>query len=949
MPKRPSEVPRPERPPRARFLARLLLLAGVPLLAGALHSAGPRPPEGPCAVEDARTLGAVESRAAELAASLDDPGMGVTDASAPTREGLERRCALALLLLKSGRFEEAEEHLSTLLATDPNHLAALLLLAELKGRSLRGEAAEELRDRAVAFAPDALYVRLLLAERARDAGEGEGEEGAGQDVRALHEALLADFPDSPAALTAVASHLTGEDELEAAIDLLDRALALDSTYAAAHVQRAAIHEREGEGDLRIAALHRAVAVDSLALDAHRALGGARRSDGDIEGAFRHTRVVLITDPYDQSTYHSVGNGASPTSWGRYPPLEDDGVDPALAALLDVGDRHLLAGDWDRAEAVFQQVLDTHPDLAAARLGVGTAQYQRGEYRDSFRTFRSVVEMHPDLGLASFGAAYSIRRIQEKGDPEIEEAIQRFHQRPIPPEPDRIRDVFPDFDRVDDDTRKIILLSVEPLSNYIPVLAIAGATFQLLPFHKRLWELPHKETTRGRRTFDLRLWDDVKGQGGFHAVAGEEWIIDVMHGGFNVLAHEFMHQVHSMFVEEQRDEVAELFRIAKREGHTLDSYADYNEMEYLAQAYEGMVSPWKRSGLGSTARHTRDRVRDLDPDILRFLEEVNDRRSFRGNELVAYRQKVGSLLGAGERAEAEAAAREALEEYGDEVDLLLALGSAVRIRGGHDEARELHERAIQIDPVRRRAYEALAEDHALGRHDHAAAARTLERFVQNDSESIEGWLALAGHRFRGGDLDGAAEALDTAGELIGETNPFGEYFSLRGSIAFRRGLHDEAESAYRHGLENVSRSNITAWADRALIALDRGDVERARSFVGTARGIDADAPRVREIEAILAYAEGRRTEAIDLLTRLLDHDPARLETHTALLRVLGEEDSVERRELVERGRALIEARESVSYVYESARFRARGELTAPAIEDFLRAAGERQGGEPVGRP
>jgi tetratricopeptide (TPR) repeat protein len=937
----PDQESRPEFGPRCFLLTWTLLLAGTPVLAGGAHPGvsadAPSTLESPCAVPDARGFAAVEARAAEHFAILEDPEArspepgGADTVSLPATR-LDRRCSLAWLLLRVGRLDEAEHHLTAVLAEDPEHLGALLLLAELLERSLRGDEAEELRDGAVAVAPDALPVRLLLAQRAREAGEEEAD-----DARALHEGLLRDFPQSPAALTAVAEYRTAEEALEDAIRLLDQALALDPTHAPAHVQRAAIHQQEGEGDLRIEALHRAVAADSLALDARRALGGALRSQGDVEGAFRHTRVVLATDPYDGSTYQSVGNGASPASWGRYPPLQDDEVDPGLAARLDEGDAHLLSGEWDQAERTFREILEMEPGLAAAGLGLGTAQYRRGDYRDSFRTFRGVVEMHPELGLASFGATYSLRRIQEEGDPEIAEAIERFHQRATPPEPDRIRDVFPDYDRVDDDARKIILLSVAPLSNYIPVLAMAGATFQLLPFHKRLWELPYKETTRGRRTFDLRLWDDVKGQGGFHAVAGEEWIIDVMHGGFNVLAHEFMHQVHSMFEEEQREVVEELFRIAKREGHTLDSYADYNEMEYLAQAYEGMVSPSKRSGLGSTAQHTRQSVRELDPEVFQFLAEVNDRPSFRGNEIVAYRQKVRFLLGTGEQEEAEAAARQSLEEYGEEVDLLLALGSAVRIRGGHEEARELHERAVELDPLRRHPYEALAEDDAFGRHDHAAAALTIERFLARDPESIEGWLRLAEHRFHAGDLDGAEASLDTAAELIGESNPFEAYFSLRGSIAFRRGLHDEAEAAYRHGLENVSRSNINAWADRALIALEGGDPERAASLVGTARGLDADAPRVREMEAVLADAEGRRREAIELLTRLLEDDPTRLETHTTLLRVLGEGDAPRRRELVERGYALIEARAPVAWVYESGRYRARGELSVPAIEDFLAAA------------
>ena len=57
-----------------------------------------------------------------------------------------------------------------------------------------------------------------------------------------------------------------------------------------------------------------------------------------------------------------------------------------------------------------------------------------------------------------------------------------------PEPSYLRDVFINYGKADSELQKIIRLSVAPLSNYLAILKIAGATFYLIPFHKFLWQV-----------------------------------------------------------------------------------------------------------------------------------------------------------------------------------------------------------------------------------------------------------------------------------------------------------------------------------------------------------------------------------------------------------------------------------------------------------------------------
>ena len=536
-------------------------------------------------------------------------------------------------------------------------------------------------------------------------------------------------------------------------------------------------------------------------------------------------------------------------------------------------------------------------------------------------------------------------MRDRDDPEIQEAAERFRFIPRPPEPAGLREVFPDFDRVDEELQKIILLSVAPLSNYVGVLAAVGATYQLIPFHKRLWELPNMERNRGRRTFDLRLWDDVKGQGGFHATAGEEWIRDVMYERFNVLAHEFMHQVHSMFTEDQRKEVEQLFREAKRGGRTLDSYADYNEMEYLAQAYEAYISPRKLPGLGGTAGHTRSEVERLDPSVIPFLETMNSRESYRENEIRAFRQKIQTLTREGNLESAEEEADAALVRYGDHPDLLSALSNVLRLKGDFIRAVEVDQASVEGFPDRIMGYQDLAADRALGWHDHAGAAEAVSGYLSVDPESDEAWLDLAGHQISAGLLQEAEESLERVDSLIGTPNPEERFFAQKAELDLIRGDTTAAKEAYEYSLRNISRGSISAWTELAIMALRKGEMEEAAADLETARAIDKDHPRVREVGALLLDARGESQAAVDSLVALHQEDPRRLETLTELITLLRRTDPVRAAGYVEAGRRLIDAREPVVYFYERDRFVVHGALSVPAIERFQAVVGGWEGRTP----
>jgi hypothetical protein len=169
--------------------------------------------------------------------------------------------------------------------------------------------------------------------------------------------------------------------------------------------------------------------------------------------------------------------------------------------------------------------------------------------------------------------------------------------------------------------------VRPLRAFLKSARDKGATFYITPFHFIQSEAPGMTGIRGERTFDGRLWDDVKGLGGLHALSGEDWERDVKNLRYNVVSHEFTHQVHGLMPKPLVDEVKRLFQKAKDQRLTLDFYADFNEFEYFATGVEAYVSEEKLPDQKVAYGHTRRELLAKDPDLYRFIERFDKRDSW----------------------------------------------------------------------------------------------------------------------------------------------------------------------------------------------------------------------------------------------------------------------------------------------------------------------------------
>ena len=570
------------------------------------------------------------------------------------------RCRMAALRMQDGAYEEADSMLASLLdgqplAGDPRRLDALLTQAVLRRRQYRFEDASRILSHSAELAAVELAADGLATQR-RDLALLRGKLALDAidiaQADSIYTGFLRSDPNSAEARHGAAVIAFWQRRTEDARELLEEALSLDPYLARAHLLAARIHREAQENADWRASIHRAVEVDSLSADAHAALATVLRNDSALADAYRHAHFAIDLNPYSQGAHSYLGNGGSLLGYDSVPggPAEFDG---RIGELLSLGDEHLLARRYQEAMGPFHEVLAVDPGNVVALMGIGTAHYQLGDYEAALEWFERILADHPGYGLAHYGVAMVLGRMRDRVIVGLDEMREVFARRDAP-EPDGLREVFPDYARLDQELQKIVRLSVEPFSNFLPVLASRGATFHLLPFHKLLWQSPHKEFTKGMHTFDLRLWDDVKGQGGFHAVGGEEWVRGVRYQRWNVITHEFTHQVHNLLPGDMREEISRLFRVAKEERRTLDYYADFNEMEYFAQAAEAFISDVKFIDQRGTSGHTRALLAEKDPALFEFLSRVNERQAGgrpnqdgsqpQGESRFARKTPLGSLTG-----------------------------------------------------------------------------------------------------------------------------------------------------------------------------------------------------------------------------------------------------------------------------------------------------------------
>jgi tetratricopeptide (TPR) repeat protein len=326
-------------------------------------------------------------------------------------------------------------------------------------------------------------------------------------------------------------------------------------------------------------------------------------------------------------------------------------DPSAALLASLGSALFRVQRTEEAASAYLQVVARDPRNAEAHLRLGSGlsaprhveiddelaavvgQLRQREFAAATARLRSLLAhdpgnpvLHRLLGEALY---------QEKAEASManNDAAYRRLSIALPrPVVDRrkLARFIPAYPTLTGSRRLVVERAASLFSSRLDKLLTVGARHDLLLEVDRTTDAPGRSSLRGKRTFDGRVWDDVRGIGGLKAATGIEALDDAAQFGFDTLAHEIAHQVHYYAIPyRDRVRIRQLYKSAMAAGRCLDYYAASNEAEYFGQGVEAFACLAKRPGGETTHGHTRFELMRVDPELHELIADLVDNDPLRG--------------------------------------------------------------------------------------------------------------------------------------------------------------------------------------------------------------------------------------------------------------------------------------------------------------------------------
>jgi hypothetical protein len=258
-----------------------------------------------------------------------------------------------------------------------------------------------------------------------------------------------------------------------------------------------------------------------------------------------------------------------------------------------------AGDYDKAEAIAMKALDVDPNAARAH----------GFVRDlrMLRQFQTGAELSDREALPVWLRTRSqqrelARRARDRG---IERLVPQFHELNL-------------------QHQAQVAHATLPMAGIWNRMTRLGETANLVPSSASLLDY-HDDIKLRERSFDHRYYYGIRGTGGLHSYTGEELLDIAAYGELDTFGHEFGHQVEWVLPPKDLKRLQRLYE--RHKDNAIDDYAASNVHEYLAVGYEAFTSDQKSPLATKYARHTREELKQRDPQLYALLKEWTQRRSW----------------------------------------------------------------------------------------------------------------------------------------------------------------------------------------------------------------------------------------------------------------------------------------------------------------------------------
>jgi tetratricopeptide (TPR) repeat protein len=147
---------------------------------------------------------------------------------------------------------------------------------------------------------------------------------------------------------------------------------------------------------------------------------------------------------------------------------------------------------------------------------------------------------------------------------------------------------------------------------------------------------------------------------------------------------------------------------------------------------------------------------------------------------------------------------------------------------NEAVREL--KALAVQPILKRAIE------ALNREDFVAGGKWAIKALEKDDKNGVGWYLLAMARERAGDFTSSIKAYEAALQLLPD---HAEVANDLGRLAYRMGMHEQAEKLFRHYVEHAP-DRPEGVNNLATVVRDRGRPDEAVELLRQAIGVNPEA-------------------------------------------------------------------------------------------------------------
>jgi tetratricopeptide (TPR) repeat protein len=295
--------------------------------------------------------------------------------------------------------------------------------------------------------------------------------------------------------------------------------------------------------------NKAIESDFSYSQAHSLLGFLEFIDGQFSTSFEATKASLETNPLNLRGLLNFGNGLTTFT---YKELEKDNpelqVKDEFFEISKKAVNLINKQQIQEAQKLLETLKNKYPKNIHTYIHLGSFYLNTQNYPEAIKYFREALKINPYYGLANCDLANAIRffvRTQEARPKKFNLDLYDYSKIDM----NSLKKVFVNYEDLTEKDQKVVLYSIYPLKKFLPILAKKASTHYIIPFYEKSTDFQEGQLYRDTKSFDGRLWDDIRGRGGFNSVTGLEDLKSSTNFDFNTLTHEFTHQVHAYALEE----------------------------------------------------------------------------------------------------------------------------------------------------------------------------------------------------------------------------------------------------------------------------------------------------------------------------------------------------------------------------------------------------------------